>query len=108
MLNCMFFFLYHLIFILCARDNRSHGVLEGVSQNLVSPNYWYHGKYVIPSYAHNNRYRAYQFRLQQMVSELMMFVQNSSALDQEEDVKSMEFGGGIKMKTTRKFRFILR
>ena len=38
-----------------------------------------------------------------MVSEPMVFVQNSSALD-EEDVKSMEFGGGIKMKTTRKFQ----
>ena len=44
-----------------------------------------------------------------MVSELMVFVQNSSALDEEEDVKSMKFGGGIKMrKTTRKFRFVLR
>ena len=53
--------------------------------------------------------RAYQFRSQQMVSELMVFVQDSSALDDEEDVKSIEFGGGIKMKkTTRKFRFILR
>ena len=44
-----------------------------------------------------------------MVSELMVFVQNSSALDETEDVESMEFGGGIKMrKTTRKFRFVLR
>jgi len=43
-----------------------------------------------------------------MVSELMVFVQDSSALDEEEDVKSMEFGGGIKMKkTTKKFRFVL-
>jgi len=51
---------------------------------------------------------AYQFRSQQMVSELIVFVQDSSALD-EEDVKSMEFGGGIKMKKTiRKFRFVLR
>jgi len=42
-----------------------------------------------------------------MVLELMVFVKDSSALD--EDVKSMEFGGGIKMKkTTRKFRFVLR
>ena len=39
--------------------------------------------------------RVYQFRLQQMVSELIVFVQDSSALDEEEDVKSMEFGGGI-------------
>jgi len=39
----------------------------------------------------------------------MVFVQDSSALYEEEDVKSMEFGGGIKMKkTTRKFRFVLR
>ena len=45
----------------------------------------------------------------QVVSELMVFVQDSSALDEEEDVKLMEFGRGIKMKkTTRKFRFILR
>jgi len=43
-----------------------------------------------------------------MVSELMVFVQNSSALNEKEDVKSTEFGGGIKMKTTRKFRFVLR
>ena len=41
-----------------------------------------------------------------MVSELMVFVQDLSALDEEEDVKSMEFSGGIKMKKTRrKFRF---
>ena len=53
--------------------------------------------------------RVYQFRSQQMVSELMVFVQDSSALNEVEDVKSMEFGGGIKMKkTTRKFRFFLR
>ena len=46
---------------------------------------------------------------QQMVSELMVFVQDSSALNEVEDVKSMEFDGGIKMKkTTRKFRFFLR
>ena len=37
-----------------------------------------------------------------MVSELMVFVQESNALDEEEDVKSMEFGGGIKMKKTTK------
>jgi len=44
-----------------------------------------------------------------MVSELMVFVQYLSALDEEENVKSMEFGGGIKMKmTTRKFRFVLK
>jgi len=44
-----------------------------------------------------------------MVSVLMMFIQDSSALDEEEDVKSMEFGGGIKMmKTTKKFKFVLR
>ena len=44
-----------------------------------------------------------------MVSELMVFVQDSSVLDEEDDVKSMEFGGGIKMKkTTRKFRFVIR
>ena len=44
-----------------------------------------------------------------MVSELMVFIQNSSALDKAEDVESVEFGGGIKMKkTTKKFRFVLR
>ena len=44
-----------------------------------------------------------------MISELRVFVQDLSALDEEEDVKSMEFGGGIKMKKTiRKFRFVLR
>ena len=52
--------------------------------------------------------KVYQFRSQQMVSELMVFVQDSSALDEEENVKSMEFGGGIKMKKTKKFRFVLR
>jgi len=45
---------------------------------------------------------------QQMVSELMVFVQNSSALAEQEDVKSIEFGRGIKMKITRKIRFVLR
>ena len=44
-----------------------------------------------------------------IVSELTVFVQNSSALNDEEDVRSMEFGGGIKMKKiTKKFRFVLR
>jgi len=44
-----------------------------------------------------------------MVSELMMFIQDSSTLDEKEDVKSIEFGGGIKMKKiTKKFRFVLR
>ena len=43
-----------------------------------------------------------------MVSELTMFVQ-TSALDEEEDVKSMELSGSINMKkTTRKFKFVLR
>ena len=32
----------------------------------------------------------------------MVFVQDSSALDEKEDVKSMEFGGDIKMKKTIK------
>ena len=46
---------------------------------------------------------------QLMVSKLMVFVQDSSAIIEEEDVKLMEFDGGIKMKkTTRKFRFVLR
>jgi len=57
--------------------------------------------------------------MQQLVSEHINFVttngikadgvrSNSSTLD-EEDIKSTEFGGGIKMKkTTRKFRFVLR
>jgi len=44
-----------------------------------------------------------------MVSELMVFVQDSSALNEEKDVMSTEFDGGIKMKKIiRKFRFILR
>ena len=44
-----------------------------------------------------------------MILELIVFVQNSRALDEEEDAKSIEFGGDIKMKkTTRKFKFILR
>ena len=44
-----------------------------------------------------------------MVSELMVFGQYSSALDEEEDVKLMEFGGGIKMKKTiRKLKFVIR
>jgi len=39
----------------------------------------------------------------------MVFFQDSSALNEEEDDKSMDFSGAIKMKkTTRKFRFILR
>jgi len=46
---------------------------------------------------------------QQIVSELMVFVQDSSALDEEEDIKSKEFGRGIKIKKiTKKFRFVLR
>ena len=41
-----------------------------------------------------------------MLLEMMVFIQDSSALD-EEDVKSMEFDEGIKMKKTiRKFRFV--
>ena len=39
-----------------------------------------------------------QFRSQQMVSDLMVFVQGSSVLDEVEDVELIEFGGGIKMK----------
>jgi len=35
-----------------------------------------------------------------MVSELMVFVQDLSALNEEEDIKSTEFGGGIKIKKT--------
>ena len=57
-LNCVFFFLYLLIFILCALDNRSHGVLEIVGGDLIAPNYWYHSKYGIPGYARNNWYRS--------------------------------------------------
>jgi len=39
----------------------------------------------------------------------MVFVQNLSALDEAEDVESMEFGGGIKTKKiTIKFKFVLR
>ena len=32
----------------------------------------------------------------------MLFIQNLSALEEEEDVKSIEFGGDIKMKKTIK------
>ena len=43
-----------------------------------------------------------------MVSEMMVFIQVSSALDEAEDVQSMEISGGIKMKKTiRKFRIAL-
>ena len=84
-------------------------MLEVVNEDLVSPNYWYHSKYDIPSYACNNWYRSISMVSQQMVSELMMFVQDLSALNEEENVKSMEFDEGIKMKkTTRKFRFVLK
>ena len=58
-------------------------------------NYWYHSKYDIPV-------------MHAIIGELVVFVQDLSALDEEEDVKSMKVGGGIKMKTTRKFRFVLR
>jgi len=82
---------------------------EVIGGDLVSPNYWYHCKYSIMGYARNNWYKSISISLQQMVSELMVFVQESSALDEEEDVKSMEFGRGIKMKKiTRKFKFVLR
>jgi len=50
----------------------------------------------------------HQFRFQQMISELMVFVQDSSALDEAEDAEWMEFDGGIKMKTKRKVRFVLK
>ena len=44
-----------------------------------------------------------------MVSELKVFVPVSSALDEAENVESMVFDEGIKMKNTiRKFRFVLR
>ena len=44
-----------------------------------------------------------------MMSKSMVFIQDSSALDEEEDVKPKEFGRGIKMKKIiRKFRFVLR
>ena len=40
---------------------------------------------------------------------LTAFVQDSNALDEEEDVKSMEFGGDIKMKkTTRKVQICFK
>ena len=75
----------------------------------VSPNYWSHSKYGISGYAHNNWYRSISISSQQIVSELMVFVQDSSALDEKEDVKSTEFDRGIKMKKiTGKFRFVLR
>ena len=53
-LNCVFFFLYLLIFILCARGNRVF--LRSSVGISVSPNYWYHSKYGIPGYARNNWY----------------------------------------------------
>ena len=43
-----------------------------------------------------------------MVSELMVFVQDSSALDEEEDVEPIVFGGGIKMKKITKTTSRLR
>jgi len=75
----------------------------------VSPNYRYHSKYGIPGYAYDKWYRSISVLSQQMVLELMVFVQGSSALDEEENVKWTEFNGGIKMKKiTRKFGFVLR
>ena len=58
MLNCIFFFLYLLIFILCVQGNRFHGVFEVIGGDLVSLNYWYYSKYGIPGYAHNNWYQS--------------------------------------------------
>ena len=44
-----------------------------------------------------------------MVLELIVLVQDLNALGEEEDIKLIEFGGGIKMKKkTRKFIFVLR
>ena len=52
--------------------------------------------------------RVYQFCYNKRY-QMMVFVQDSSALDEEEDVKMTEFSGGIKMKKTiRKFIFVLR
>ena len=61
-LNCVLFFLYILIFILCARGNRSPGMLEVFSGDLRTSNNWYHSKYAIPGYCK-----------QQLVFELMVF-----------------------------------
>ena len=65
-LNCVFFFLYLLIFILYTRGNRSHSVLEVVGGDLVSLNYWYHSKYGISGYAHNNWHRSISIHSQQV------------------------------------------
>ena len=44
-----------------------------------------------------------------MISELMVFFQDSSTLDEEKNVNSTELGGGIKMKKTiRKLKFVIR
>ena len=42
-----------------------------------------------------------------MVSELIVFVQDSSALDEEEDVKSTEFGGQDE-EDNKKVQIVLR
>ena len=49
----------------------------------VSLNYWYHSKYGILSYVSKNWYQSILILLQQMVSELMVFVQDLSALDEK-------------------------
>ena len=75
----------------------------------VSPNYCYHSKYDIPGYARNNWCQSISILFITNGIRGIVSVQDSSALDEEEDVKSMEFGEDIKMKkTTRKFRFVLR
>ena len=77
-------------------------MLEVIGRDIVSPNYWYNSEYDISGYARNNWYRSISILLQQMVSELMVLFHDSSALDDVEDVESMEFDEGIKMKKTKK------
>ena len=84
-------------------------MLEVVSGDPVSPNYWYHSKYGILSDARNNWYLIISILCTINSIRADGVRSSSSALDEEKDVKSMKFGRGIKMKkTTRKFSFVLR
>ena len=84
-------------------------MLEVIGGDLLSPNYWDDSKYGIPGYACNNWYQSISISVITNDIRADVFVQDSSALNEEEDVKSMEYGRDIKMKkTTRKFKFVLK
>ena len=81
-------------------------MLEVASGDLRISQLLYHSKYAVSIYARNNWYQNIPI---QVTTNSTRADCVRSRLDEEEDVKSIEFGGGIKMKkTTRKFRFVLR